>query len=240
MNFDKTIREIIPTLNRSIRWDDVSTVSKRKRFINNLQLSSAKNERNGINGDFLLLIPGGIDPHVHFDTPGFEFRDDFEHASSAAAFGGTTTIIDMPDTSLPTVTSVKNLRTKLSAVRNRSVIDFCFWGGVRGNDFESKKDIHQQVFQLSRNGAAGFKAYLISGMNTFTDLSFEQMLETAKVIKDQNMILAVHAEDKSRITKRMSKYQSNNQNDWSAYCKSRDDIAEELAIKTLIEIAKAN
>ena len=144
----------------------------------------------------------------------------------------------MPDTSLPTVTSVKNLRTKLSAVRNRSVIDFCFWGGVRGNDFESKKDIHQQVFQLSRNGAAGFKAYLISVMNTFTDLSFEQMLETAKVIKDHNMILAVHAEDKSRITKRMSKYQSNNQNDWSAYCKSRDDIAEELAIKTLIEIAK--
>ncbi|MCK7522920.1 MAG: amidohydrolase family protein [Ignavibacteriales bacterium] len=76
-------------------------------------------------------------------------------------------------------------------------------------------------------------------MNTFTDLSFEQqMLETAKVIKDHNMILAVHAEDKSRITKRMSKYQSSNQNDWSAYCKSRDDIAEELAIETLIEIAK--
>ena len=238
INFDKTIREIIPTLNRSIRWDDISTVSKRKRFINNLQLSSVKNERNGINGDFLLLIPGGIDPHVHFDTPGFEFRDDFEHASCAAAWGGTTTIIDMPDTSLPTVTTVKNLRTKLSAVRNRSVIDFCFWGGVRGNDFKSKKDINKQVFQLSRNGAAGFKAYLISGMNTFTDLSFEQMLETAKVIKDHNMILAVHAEDKSRITKRMSKYQSNNQNDWSAYCKSRDDIAEELAIETLIEIAK--
>jgi allantoinase len=237
IEFTNTIKKISPKISRSIEWKEINTVSKRKRFIENLPMQSDESSAL-IDGKFLLLIPGGIDPHVHFDTPGFEFRDDFEHASSAAAWGGTTTGIDMPDTSLPTVTSVKNLRTKLSAMRKRSVIDFCFWGGVRGNDFESKKDIHKQVFQLSRNGAAGFKAYLISGMNTFTDLSFEQMLETAKVIKDHNMILAVHAEDKSRITIRMSKYQSSNQNDWSAYCKSRDDIAEELAIETLIEIAK--
>ena len=205
-----------------------------------ISISLTKYERNGINGDFLLLIPGGIDPHVHFDTPGYEFRDDFEHASTAAAWGGTTTIIDMPDTSLPTVTSVKNLRTKLSAVRNRSVIDFAFWGGVCGNDFESKKDIHKQVLGLSENGVAGFKAYLISGMDTFTDLTFEQMLEAARIIKQNNMTLAVHAEDKNRIKTRMNRFQKNNRNDWKAYCDSRDDVAEELAIKTLIEIAKAN
>ena len=238
IKFDKTIREILPTVNRSIRWNDISTFSKRKWFINNLQLSSAKNERNGINGDFLLLIPGGIDPHVHFDTPGYEFRDDFEHASSAAAWGGTTTIIDMPDTSQPTVTSVKNLRTKLKAVRKRSVIDFAFWGGVCGNDFESKKDIHKQVLGLSENGIAGFKAYLISGMDTFTDLTFEQMLEAARIIKQNNMTLAVHAEDKNRIKTRINKFQKNSRKDWKAYCDSRDDVAEELAIKTLIEIAK--
>ena len=203
INFDKTIREIIPSLNRSIRWDDISIVSKRKKFIYNLNPSPEYDTSKVLNGDFLLLIPGGIDPHVHFDTPGFEFRDDFEHASRAAAYGGTTTIIDMPDTSLPTVTSVKNLRAKLNAVRNRSVIDFAFWGGVCGNDFESKKDIHKQVFQLCKNGVGGFKAYLISGMDTFTDLIFEQMLEAARIIKHNNMTLAVHAEDKHRIQTRM-------------------------------------
>ena len=238
INFDKTIREIIPSLNRSIRWDDISIVSKRKKFIYNLNPSPEYDTSKVLNGDFLLLIPGGIDPHVHFDTPGFEFRDDFEHASRAAAYGGTTTIIDMPDTSLPTVTSVKNLRAKLNAVRNRSVIDFAFWGGVCGNDFESKKDIHKQVFQLCKNGVGGFKAYLISGMHTFTDLIFEQMLEAARIIKHNNMTLAVHAEDKHRILTRMKKFQTNSRNDWKAYCDSRDDVAEELAIKTLIEIAK--
>jgi allantoinase len=238
IEFTNTIKKISPKISRSIEWKEINTVSKRKKFIVDLNHSPKYGSSGNLNGDFLILIPGGIDPHVHFDTPGYEFRDDFEHASTAAAWGGTTTIIDMPDTSQPTVTSVNNLNTKLNAVRNRSVIDFAFWGGVCGNDFESKKDIHKQVFQLSKNGIAGFKAYLISGMDTFTDLTFEQMLEAARIIKQNNMTLAVHAEDKKRIETRRLNFQKNNLNDWEAYCNARDDIAEELAIKTLIEIAK--
>jgi dihydroorotase-like cyclic amidohydrolase len=65
------------------------------------------------------------------------------------------------------------------------------------------------------------------------------MFETARIIKDNNMILAVHAEDKNRIANRMKYFQSKDQNDWKAYCESRDDIAEEKAIQTLIEIASA-
>ena len=100
-------------------------------------LKSDRSEgQNYINGDFLLLIPGAIDPHVHFNTPGFEDREDFEHASLAAAYGGVTSIIDMPCTSLPPVTNVKNLNRKVDAIKGRSWIDYAFWGGVAGNDFE--------------------------------------------------------------------------------------------------------
>lgn len=238
IKFDTVIRDIMPILHCTINWKEINTVSKRRKFIANLDLASGNDDHKNLDGNFMLLIPGGIDPHVHFDTPGFEFRDDFEHASSAAAWGGTTTIIDMPCTSLPPVTSLKNLQTKLTSVKNRSIVDFAFWGGIRGNDFAVKKNIHKQVAQLSHYGVAGFKAYLISGMDTFTDLTFKQMLEAAKVIKANSMILAVHAEDRHRIKTRMSKFQKDNQIDWKAYCNSRDDIAEELAIKTLIEIAK--
>jgi allantoinase len=236
VQFTETFRKITPLISNLIDWRDVSTETKRKKFIQNLEFDSNGYTKD-IDGNFMLLIPGGIDPHVHFDTPGYEFRDDFEHASSAAAWGGTTTIIDMPDTSLPTVTSSTNLKTKLHAVKNRSVVDFSFWGGIPGNDFVGKENIHKQVTKLSQNGVAGFKAYLTSGMDTFTDLTLEQMLEAARIIKNNNMVLAVHAEDKTRIIERMKKFQSKNQNDWKAYCESRDAIAEEKAIETLIEIA---
>jgi len=44
----------------------------------------------------LFVLPGGIDPHVHFDDPGYTHREDFYHGSCAAASGGITTVIDMP------------------------------------------------------------------------------------------------------------------------------------------------
>ena len=61
----------------------------------------------------LLVLPGGIDSHVHFDTPGFTDREDFLHGSAEAARGGITTVIDMPCTSLPPVTSVPHLEHKV-------------------------------------------------------------------------------------------------------------------------------
>ena len=49
----------------------------------------------------LLVLPGVIDGHVHFDDPGFTYREDFETGTRAAAAGGVTCIVDMPGTSLP-------------------------------------------------------------------------------------------------------------------------------------------
>ena len=57
----------------------------------------------------MIIMPGGIDAHVHFDTPGFTDREDFYHGSMSAAAGGITTVIDMPCTSLPPVTNGDNL-----------------------------------------------------------------------------------------------------------------------------------
>ena len=126
-------------------------------------------------------MPGGIDSHVHFNTPGFEDRDDFEHGSTAAAFGGVTTVIDMPCTSLPPVTNKNNFEVKLNALKNRSLVDYSFYGGVCGNDFDNNLNIEEQIKDLSKKGVAVFKTYLISGMKTFTDLDEERILANSKM-----------------------------------------------------------
>src|SRR5438105_1939450 len=47
------------------------------------------------------VLPGVVDSHVHFRTPGLTHKEDWEHGSRAAAAGGVTTVIDMPNTDPP-------------------------------------------------------------------------------------------------------------------------------------------
>ncbi len=244
--FDQKVTRILPCLDRTIGWEEISTPDKWKKFqkqITSVSSSSLQEESTDssiYDGKFFLLIPGAIDTHVHFNTPGFEDRDDFDHGSLAAAFGGVTTVVDMPCTSIPPVTSPWNLRIKLEAVSGRSWVDYAFWGGVSGNDFENKKDIQRQIRELADSGVVGFKAYLISGMETFTDLTPDRMLQTAKWIRSisRKLPLAVHAEDKSLVIKRQAYLQQRGVNDWRAYCQVRDVQAEAKAVETMIDIAR--
>ncbi len=237
IHFNDKITDV-KLLSGEIRWEDISTSEKKKEFIGSLNLPEAGEADKSIDGNFNLIMPGAIDPHVHFDTPGFEFRDDFEHGSTAAAFGGVTTIIDMPCTSLPPVTNRNNFQTKLDALQNRSLIDFAFWGGVRGNDFCKTTDIEKQIMELAEAGVAAFKVYVISGMDTFTDLTYERIREAAETIAKTGKPMGVHAEDKQLVVSRRSRFQAEGKNDWQAYCNARDVSAEVTAVKEIIEIAK--
>ena len=103
-------------------WNDLKTLENRKTIVKRLPSTTLPDNARIIDGNFNIVIPGTIDPHVHFDTPGFEFRDTFEEASTAAAYGGVTTIIDMPCTSLPPVTSKENF-TRENAFENKFAHD---------------------------------------------------------------------------------------------------------------------
>jgi len=233
--FTDKIQEI-KFLSDEIDWKDV----KDKKSLDEFK-SKYKNENrdeNSIDGNFCLLMSGAIDPHVHFDTPGFEFREDFEHASTAAAFGGVTTIIDMPCTSIPPVTDLKNFNTKLNVVRNRSLIDFAFWGGVRRQDFNDLQKLEKQVIELSEAGVAGYKVYVISGMEEFSDLTYQQIEQAAQIIKQTGKPMAVHAEDKSLVISRREAFRKENKNSWKEYCIARDVEAERKAIEQIKNISE--
>jgi len=232
--FAETIQGI-NFLSDEIDWNNV----KDKKSLDEFK-SKYKNENQdgeSIDGNFCLLMPGAIDPHVHFDTPGFEFREDFEHASTAAAYGGVTTIIDMPCTSLPPVTDINNFTTKLNVVKNRSLIDFTFWGGVRRQGFDDLQKLEKQVTELSEAGVAGYKVYVISGMEEFSDLTYEQIEQAAKLIKLTGKPMSVHAEDKSLVVSRRESFQKENKNSWEEYCIARDVEAERKAIEEIKNIS---
>jgi dihydroorotase-like cyclic amidohydrolase len=82
-----------------------------------------------IDAEGLLVFPGIIDEHVHFREPGFEHKEDFRTGSMAAAAGGVTTVLDMPNTEPPTADE-RGFRAKLEVASRKSIVDFGFYAGV--------------------------------------------------------------------------------------------------------------
>ena len=96
-------------------------------------------------GNFVL--PGMIDMHVHFRDPGFPEREDFETGTRAAAFGGVTTVVDMPNTN-PPVTSLEALNKKVETVEKKAIVDFALIGGAGELDRET-------LLSMAEGGGSG-------------------------------------------------------------------------------------
>ncbi|KAL2003296.1 hypothetical protein VTN02DRAFT_4417 [Thermoascus thermophilus] len=87
----------------------------------------------------LVLLPGLVDAHVHLNEPGRTEWEGFYTGTQAAAFGGVTTVVDMPLNAIPPTTTVAALREKVSAARGQCWVDVGFYGGlVPGNAHELK------------------------------------------------------------------------------------------------------
>jgi len=182
----------------------------------------------------LIILPGGIDPHVHFDDPGYTHREDFEHGTCAAASGGITTVIDMPCTSIPPIINIDNLMQKLDAIKSKAVIDYGFFGGVSAQSFE--KGFPENMMLLSEF-VLGYKTYFISGMAEFGQLDyfhFQMALEIADALE---MPVLLHAEDYGTVTD-ATETAKHNGNSPMDYYRSRPEIAETIAVEKAIGIAK--
>ncbi|MCK4359633.1 MAG: allantoinase AllB [Candidatus Cloacimonetes bacterium] len=186
-----------------------------------------------LDADGLLIFPGGIDPHVHFNDPGYTFNEDFYHGSCAAASGGITTVIDMPCTSIPPVTNKKNLFTKLNIIKQKAIVDFGLFGGVSSQSFE--QGYSQNMEELS-NYVLGFKTYFISVMENFGHLNHSQFKKVLKKAKDLNLPVLLHAEDYDYVTKATEILEKEG-NSPIHYYNSRPEKAEMLAIASAVKLA---
>ena len=102
----------------------------------------------------LVLLPGLVDAHVHLNEPGRTEWEGFWTGTQAAAFGGVTTVIDMPLNAIPPTTTVSGLKEKVNAAQGQCWVDVGFYGGIiPGNA--------SQLKALVREGVRGFKGFLI-------------------------------------------------------------------------------
>ena len=182
----------------------------------------------------LLVLPGGVDPHVHFNDPGFTDREDFYHGSAAAAAGGITTVIDMPFTSMPPVTSVHNLNRKLEAISSQAVVDFGLFGGVSAQTFDHAVNGGMEALA---GKVLGFKAYMTSGMKNLGRLNVFQIREVLERTRTLELPLLLHAEDHDYIEAATRRYRKKGSGPREYYL-SRPETAELLAVRAAVELAK--
>lgn len=189
-----------------------------------------------IDASGLLVVPGAIDPHVHFDTPGFEHREDFAHGSRAAAAGGVTTVIDMPCTSVPPVISLAGLENKLRVIEPQAFVDFALWGGVSQNLIKDG-DWFKSMDELWNAGVVGFKTYMISGMDSFRALTYMELGQVMQNAKKMGALIGIHAEDARLINERMEMLKKMNRNSPDDYYSSRAEPVEKDGVALAIGLA---
>jgi allantoinase len=101
-----------------------------------------------------ILLPGLVDAHVHLNEPGRTEWEGFWTGTKAAAFGGVTTVVDMPLNAIPPTTTLNGLKEKVEAAEGQCWVDVGFYGGIiPGNSGELKG--------LVKAGVRGFKGFLI-------------------------------------------------------------------------------
>lgn len=109
-----------------------------------------------------ILLPGLVDAHVHLNEPGRTEWEGFWTGTRAAAFGGVTTVVDMPLNAIPPTTTIKGLKEKAKAAQGQCWVDVGFYGGIVPGNRSELKD-------LVRGGVRGFKGFLIdSGVSKYT------------------------------------------------------------------------
>jgi dihydroorotase (multifunctional complex type) len=139
----------------------------------------------------MLALPGLIDEHVHLRDEEKAYKEDFISGTSAAAAGGFTTVLDMPNNQ-PITNSVKALKNRLEIAKRRTLVNVGLYSEFPENLMELPR--------ISYEGAIGFKLFMgnqIGGLNTDDEQALEAGFRTAGKV---GAVVAIHAEDKSQIT----------------------------------------
>ena len=136
-----------------------------------------------------LVMPGGVDPHVHLDLPTFGTvsSDDHYTGTKAAAFGGTTTVIDfIPQQSEPLLSNLEAWHNKAAG---RAAIDYSFHMNITHLDEQVEADLPLLV----REGIPSIKVF--TAYNDRLRLPDGDIFKVMRIANNHDILTLLHAEN---------------------------------------------
>ena len=141
------------------------------------------------------LLPGVIDEHVHFRDPGLIHKADITTESHAAAAGGITSIMDMPNTN-PQTTTLEALDEKFDLLAAKSSVNYsCYFGATNSN--------YTLLPQLDKHRVCGVKIYM--GAST-GNMLVDRMASLRNIFGGTDLLIAAHCEDQGTIRENTDRY----------------------------------
>src|SRR5580692_10043508 len=170
----------------------------------------------------LHILPGAIDVHVHFRDPGYPDKEDFGSGTAAAAFGGVTTVFDMPNT-LPTIGTPEALAAKHEIASAKAYVDYGLYA-VLG------EDSIEHVPALIEGGIIGFKLYMGNTFGRIPSPSTGAMLEAFEVVAPTGKRISLHAETNSIMERRESRLRAAGRTEPIAHLAARPAVVAVEAV----------
>jgi len=150
-----------------------------------------------INAEGLYLLPGCIDDQVHFREPGLTHKADIYTESRAAAAGGITSFMEMPNT-VPNTLTQELLEEKYQIAAKKSLVNFSFFMGASNDNLD-------EVLKTDTRQVCGIKVFMGSSTGNML-VDNEKTLEG--IFSNAPMLIAVHCEDETTIRSKLEEFKA--------------------------------
>ena len=180
----------------------------------------------------MFVLPGCVDAHVHV-RPGDE-REGVHSGTSAAAAGGVTTVVDMPNFP-PTATESERWNELASHYKDKAHVDYGIFGHVSTDNIGST-----DITSLVEAGALAFKAFMSvdGGPGPYSIPDSGDLLSAFEAVSDTGRPLWVHAEDDELHLEYIDRVQKMGLTGFDAFFESAPPILERTAVSEVIELAR--
>jgi dihydroorotase len=178
----------------------------------------------------LHVLPGAIDVHVHFRDPGYAHKEDWDTGTAGAAFGGVTTVFDMPNT-VPAVSSAAALAEKHAIASSRAHVDYGLYGFLG-------EDTIANVPDMVAGGVIGFKLYMGETFGRLPTPSTGGMLEAFEVVAPTGKRISLHAETASIMARREVRMRDAGRTDPLAHLAARPAVVAVEAVSRAAVLAE--
>ncbi len=178
-----------------------------------------------------LVMPGVVDAHVHTRS---EPAEGITRATTAAAAGGVTTIVDMPYDDPNPITNVRAFLEKTAMVDREAITDVALWATI------AKTGGLDEIEELVSAGACGFKVSTFETHPTrFPRIPDGELYLAMQRIHAAGSLIAFHAENDDVVRRLSARLESDGRIDPSAHAAARPPVTETEAAGRALELALA-